>query len=278
MQKTRVRHTNVFKYRDGKIDQKPDLLAMEEPLEIRLVAEQLVKKEESLAVTMRTPGNDFELALGFLFTEGIIKSHNDVSSIQYCQQVKSAEEEGNVVKVYINSDVPLDLKKLERNFYMTSSCGVCGKSSIEALEINCKSISTDFIVKKELLITAPDKMRDQQRVFEHTGGLHAAALFDSTGELIFLREDIGRHNALDKVIGAALNDQLIPLSKYFVMVSGRVGFELVQKCVMAGVPLLGAVGAPSSLAVETANAYKMTLAGFVRNGNLNVYSNENRIV
>jgi len=278
MQKTRVTNTQVTEISNKQKVERPDLLATEEPMEIRLVYGNTTDRiEKKLAVTMRTPGHDFELAIGFLFTEGILKSFSDIKTVEYCQQVKSKEEEGNVVRVVLNAGVEVELSNIERNFYTTSSCGVCGKSSIDALKFQCNAISDDFSLASETLLRAPDVMRKEQAVFEHTGGLHAAALFDGSGQLIFLREDIGRHNALDKLIGTALADGLLPLNKYFIMVSGRIGFELVQKSIMAGVPLLGAVGAPSSLAVEVAYEYGITLAGFVRNGSFNVYAGEERI-
>lgn len=262
----------------GKRTIKPDLLAAEEPMEIRLIYGPAHHRiEKSLAVTMRTPGNDFELALGFLFTEGIINTMEQVEQIVHCEQVKE-EERGNVVRVSLTTGVELDAEKLQRNFYVSSSCGVCGKSSIAAINTYCQSVTSTLKITEKQLVAAPDKMRQAQDVFEHTGGLHAAALFDENGELIILREDIGRHNALDKLIGYQSANHKLPLTSNFIMVSGRLGFELVQKAVIAGVPILGAVGAPSSLAVQLAQDYDITLAGFVRNGRFNLYSGEERIV
>jgi len=279
MQQQRVASTQVLKKRDQKIELKEDLLAAEEPLEIRLIyGAENERKEKSIAVTMRTPGHDFELALGFLFTEGVIKSYKDIHGIKHCLQVKSQAEMGNVVKVSLQPETIFDQKKLNRNFYTTSSCGVCGKGSIEALQFSCNSISSDLKISEQTLMDAPDKMRKEQAIFEHTGGLHAAALFNADGEIVMLREDIGRHNALDKLIGAALSTDEVPLTNHFAVVSGRIGFELVQKSIAAGLPILGAVGAPSSLAVALAKEYNLTIAGFIKNGNYNIYTGEERIV
>jgi len=279
MYKQKVTAVQIIGQERGERTIKPDLLAAEEPMEIRLVYGPANDRiEKSLAVTMRTPGNDFELALGFLFTEGIINTMGQVESIVHCEQVKDEEERGNVVRVALAPDVPLDVDKLQRNFYLSSSCGVCGKSSIEAINVQCHAINSSLRISEKQLLNAPDAMREAQDVFEHTGGLHAAALFDESGKLIILREDIGRHNALDKLIGFQLANHQLPLTTKFVMVSGRLGFELVQKAVMAGIPILGAVGAPSSLAVKLAQNYGITLAGFVRNGRFNLYSGEERIV
>lgn len=279
MQQQRVVSTKVIRKRGNEIGSKDDLLAVEEPLEIRIVyGTENERKEDALAVTMRTPGHDFELALGFLFTEGIISSYDDVHGIKYCEQVKTSAERGNVVKVSLHTTTKFDSSKLNRNFYTTSSCGVCGKGSIESLQVQCATIKSNLSITEDHLKTAPEKMRTQQDVFEHTGGLHAAALFNGKGELIRLREDIGRHNALDKLIGASLSNGEVPLSNNFVVVSGRIGFELVQKSITAGIPVLGAVGAPSSLAIELAREFGLTVAGFVKNGNYNIYNAEERIV
>ncbi len=278
MQHGRVATIDVIKKRGQEIELKEDLLAVEEPLEIRLIyGAENERKEEAIAVTMRTPGHDFELALGFLFTEGIIKSYDDIHGIKHCNQVKTKEEVGNVIKVSLRPKAKIEEKKLNRNFYMTSSCGVCGKGSIESLQMQCSAIESKLTISEYLLKSAPEKMRAKQDVFEHTGGLHAAALFSASGELLRLREDIGRHNALDKLIGASLAEREVPLHQHFVVVSGRIGFELVQKSITAGVPILGAVGAPSSLAVALAKEYGLTIAGFVKNGNYNIYTGEERI-
>lgn len=279
MQHHRVVRADVVKRLGGERQVKEDLLAVEEPLEIRLIyGKEDQRKEIAIAVTMRTPGHDFELAMGFLFTEGIIRSYDDVFGIKHCNQVKSTHEIGNVVKVALHPTAEFDEKKINRNFYTTSSCGVCGKGSIESLQMHCDSVSSDFTIDVASLVEAPKVMRKQQDVFEHTGGLHAAALFDKSGHMELLREDIGRHNALDKIIGAALSSGKVPLSQNFIMVSGRLGFELIQKCIIAGIPMIGAVGAPSSLAVALAKEYGITVAGFVKKGNYNIYTGEEKVL
>lgn len=256
---------------------KPDLVAVEEPLEIRLgfgPADQ--REQRSLAVTMRTPGHDFELAAGFLFTEGIIHSFSQIENIRYCENL-GKQEENNVVRVELSSSVAPDFQKLQRNFYTTSSCGVCGKSSIEAVTIQCTPVTTKWSVSAHLIQTLPDKLREAQHVFEHTGGLHASGLFDRQGSLALLLEDVGRHNALDKVIGAMLFKEAIPLTDYILVVSGRASFELVQKAAIAGIPVLVAVGAPSSLAVNLAQTSGITLIGFAREERFNIYTHPHRI-
>ena len=236
---------------------------MEEPLEIRL-------GERAISITMRTPGHDAELAAGFLLSEAILESASQIREIQASK---------NQVRVDLNSDVEFDFARLERHFYTTSSCGVCGKASMEALRANgCPSLAREAPkVAAAVLHALPEALRGQQTVFEHTGALHAAALFDASGRLILLREDVGRHNAVDKVIGAQLLAGLTPLPDKLLLVSGRASFELTQKALMAGIPILIAVGAPSSLAVETAQRFNLTLVGFVRNGRFNIYSGGQRI-
>ncbi len=240
-----------------------DLLSVEEPLQIRA-------GERSLAVTMRTPGNDAELAAGFLFTEGLVRQARDIADIQ-CSR--------NTATVTLAEGVSIDLEGTERNFYMTSSCGVCGKASIEALETaGATSLPRGVPKLDELTIRSlPAKLRESQAVFNRTGGLHASGLFSAQGRLIVLREDVGRHNAVDKLIGRAFLDGRLPLHDHVLMVSGRTSFELVQKAVMAGIPVLAAVGAPSSLAVKTASRFGMTLIGFLRDDRFNVYSGANRV-
>ena len=257
---------------------KPDLLAVEEPLEIRLgFGADSDREQKSLSVTMRTPGHDFELALGFLLTEGIINSSEQVESIKYCNTVKPEELE-NVVRVELKPEVKLDFKKFQRHFYTSSSCGVCGKSSIDAIKVNGNAIESGLAIPSSVIYSLPDKLRNAQHVFEHTGGLHASALFNQQGDLILLREDVGRHNALDKVIGAMLLKNEVPLSNFILLVSGRASFELVQKAAVAGIPVMAAVGAPSSLAVSLANEVGITLLGFLREGGFNIYCGEKRIL
>jgi FdhD protein len=249
-----------------------DLLAIEEPLEIRL-------GETPVSITMRTPGHDFELAAGFLFTEGIIQNSQQIQRIRHSESNANPRQAANSVTVDLAPDVSLDFDRLKRHFYTTSSCGVCGKASIDALKAQgCPMLSQGtMIVDSTVIHRLPEALRREQEVFERTGGLHAAALFDLEGNLILLREDVGRHNAVDKLIGAELLRGHMPLSNQLLLVSGRASFELVQKALMAGIPILAAVGAPSSLAVETALRFNMTLLGFVRDGRFNIYSGASRI-
>jgi FdhD protein len=274
-----VKHTAIKKISDSGIESKPDLLAIEEPLEIRIGFGAVTdRQQKSLSVTMRTPGHDFELASGFLFTEGIIQDFDQIESIKYCEDVGKQEEKENVVRVELKPEVRIDFEKLQRHFYISSSCGVCGKSSIDSVKISCSTVQSELKVSSEVIHSLSNKLRKGQSVFEHTGGLHASALFDSAGNNIILREDVGRHNALDKVIGAMLFKSEVPLSKYILLVSGRASFELVQKAAVAGIPVLAAVGAPSSLAVQLANDIGITLLGFVRDKRFNIYCGDFRIV
>lgn len=256
----------------AEVHEKDDLLVTEEPLEIRLGhGPEHDRREVRLSVTMRTPGHDEELALGFLFTEGIIAERSELLRVEQCTNVKE-DERGNVVRAELRPDIDIDPVKWQRNFYTTSSCGVCGKSSIEAVRVQCSRAILPFGTLDRTVITAlPDRMRESQVLFKHTGGIHAAALFDRRGKLLILREDIGRHNAVDKLIGAALDDGLSFAGK-MLLVSGRAGFELVQKCVVAGIPLMAAVGAPSSIAVQLARESGLTLIGFLRGDRFNCYS------
>ena len=262
----------ISRHEAGTITGADDILVTEEPLEIRLGHGPLDDRREfRLSVTMRTPGHDEELALGFLFTEGLIAAPDELLRVAHCEHVKP-EERGNVVRAELHPDIELDPARWQRNFYTTSSCGVCGKSSLEAVHAQCRRpIPPWGDVDPEVIAALPDRMRQAQTVFRHTGGIHAAALFDRHGRLLLLREDIGRHNAVDKLIGAALTAQL-PTVNCQLLVSGRAGFELIQKCVVAGIPLMAAVGAPSSLAVDLACAHGLTLVGFLRGDRFNVYS------
>ena len=259
----------------------PDVLAVEEPLEIRIGLPD--NKHRAVSITMRTPGDDAELAAGFLFTEGILKDPKQIRQIRHCgtrggNPSRSEGVTSNTIRVDLNDEV--DLKKLERHFYTTSSCGVCGKSSIEALHTGATKLANPDspCITADTIIALPDRLRASQKAFDQTGGLHASALFDADGTLDLVREDVGRHNALDKVIGAKFLNDNVPLSDKILVVSGRARFELVQKALMAGIPLLAAVGAPSSLAVELASEFGMTLVGFVRDGSFNVYTGGDRIV
>jgi len=249
-----------------------DLLAVEEPLEIRI-------GERPVSITMRTPGQEFELAAGFLFTEGILSDPRQIDSIRYTHPNGNSRQAHNSVTVDLKPEVEIDLAGLERHFYTTSSCGVCGKASIEAIQAKgCAVLPRNtLLVSSALIHGLPDTQRRSQSVFDRTGGLHASALFDDQGKLLDLREDVGRHNALDKLIGAQFLEGKTPLNNRIVLVSGRASFELIQKAAMAGIPVLAAVGAPSSLAVELAQRFQMTLLGFVRDGRFNIYSGSWRI-
>lgn len=263
----------VLRVRDGVVSRRPDTLAAEEPMEIRVDG-------RPLTVTMRTPGGDFDLAIGFLVSEGVVHSADDVTSVRYCA---GATADGgntyNVVDVGLAAHVAPPDASLERSFYTTSSCGLCGKASLEAVRTSSAwTVAEDPLrVTPELLTTLPERLREAQRVFDSTGGLHAAGLFDAEGNVLCVREDVGRHNAVDKVIGHALREGLVPLRTSMLMVSGRASFELVQKAVMAGIPLLAAVSAPSSLAVDLADDNGLTLVGFLRGSSMNVYAGTDRI-
>lgn len=276
----RIHGLEVIKIDQEDIDLAFDSLAVEEPLEVQIefgTKENRIRK--SISVTMRTPQHDADLAIGFLFTEGIIASYEEVRSVGPNLD-KDGKVNINAILVVLDFNVEVDLKKLERHFYTSSSCGVCGKSSIEAVKMNnfptLPYDSPPFKISKIHFFPALLKVR--QTVFEKTGGLHAAALFDSEGKLHLLREDVGRHNAVDKLIGAALSFGLFPMNKFLIMVSGRVSFELVQKSMMGGIPILAAVGAPSSLAIQLAEEFGMTVLGFVKNDKFNIYSHPQRVI
>jgi len=267
-----------------------DTLAVEEPLEIRVgFCENGKRTHKAISITMRTPGDDAELAAGFLFSEGIIKSPDQISQIRHCglkvgKGSGTIERAGslnsNTIRVDLSDGVELDLDRLKRHFYTSSSCGVCGKSSIEALQVQADKFQDGIYptVESAVIHGLPEVLRESQNVFRETGGLHASALFDNKGQLEIVREDVGRHNALDKVIGARFLAAEVPLSNKVLLVSGRASFELVQKALMAGIPILAAVGAPSSLAVELAAEFRMSLIGFVRDGRFNIYCGAERIL
>jgi FdhD protein len=252
-----------------------DLLAVEEPLEMRIIyGDENNRLQKNISVTMCTPGHDEELAIGFLFTEGIIKSKDDIR-----RSMIMGGAGNNIVIVDLEPGISFDPKKIERHFYTSSSCGVCGKSSIEAVKNAFKmpDKKDNIQITATVLTTLPDTLRKHQEVFEHTGGLHASALFDLNGELLLTREDVGRHNALDKLVGALLKEGRIPADNHILLLSGRASFELIQKAAMAGIKMVCAVGAPSSLAVELAKETGTTLVGFLRDGRFNIYTGEQRI-
>ena len=257
---------------DGVRSERADMLATEEPLEIRVQGPDGVAHQ--VAVTMRTPGGDYELAAGFLFTEGLV-SLQEIVRVAYCDDVEDEAQRYNVVTVTLER--PFDAESLRRNFYATSSCGVCGKAALEDVQVRCAPVAQGTVVPLEVLLGLPDALRRAQRVFERTGGLHAAGVFTPAGAAVSIREDVGRHNAVDKVIGEHVLDRSVPLVDTVLQVSGRLSFEIVQKAAVAGVPIVSAVSAPSSLAVEAAEGFGMTLIGFVRDGRCNVYTRPDRV-
>ena len=256
-----------------------DSVVVEEPLEIRLVAGPIEKRKgRGLSITMRTPGHDFELAIGFLVSEGIVQTAAQIQSTEFCGTVADGEETSNIVRIELAPETSFDVQKLQRHFYTTSSCGVCGKASLEALETQeFQAIQSDLKVKRAKIVELPELLRDQQDVFSRTGGIHAAGLFDADGNLVSIREDVGRHNALDKLIGEQLLQDRLPLENHVLAVSGRASFELLQKTLAAGIPIFVAVGAPSSLAVELAQQFKITLIGFASRDKFNIYTHPDRI-
>ncbi len=269
MKNQAVKEVNIRKFRGDSESEISDWLAVEEPLEIRLEYGPAGNRvTRNLSVTMRTPGADEDLTAGFLFTEGIVRKAEDIVSVRHLDVF------GNVALASLHPDLNFDLQKLERHFYTTSSCGVCGKTSIDALKTTatCSVSERKFEIAPEIIFTLPEKLRHAQATFDATGGLHAAALFSQKGELISLREDVGRHNALDKLIGSHFLQGEIPLDDVILLLSGRASFELLQKAAMAGISVVCAVGAPSSLAVETAESFGIALIGFLRENRFNVYS------
>ena len=270
---------DVIRVSGARTDHTEDVVAGEEPMEIRLaIPQEDGVFTRSLSVTMRTPGDDFELAAGFLFTEGIVRGKEDIARIGYASDGKR-EQEGNLVTVSLRPGVRLDPKRLLRHFYVTSSCGVCGKASLEAVRV--------FVpgplpagrprVSEDVLRGLPARLREAQAIFAETGGLHAAGLFTPDGEVVCIREDVGRHNAVDKVVGEQVLRNAVPLSDSILQVSGRGSFEIVQKALVAGIPVVSAVGAPSSLAVDLAREFRMTLVGFARREGFNVYHDAGRL-
>jgi FdhD protein len=263
--------TQVSEWDDGKVCRKDDYLAAEEPLEIRI-------GRDPLSVTMRTPGQDLELAAGFLFTEGLVEHREQIVKLEGASSGADSKH-GNVVQVQLAPEAAPDLEKMRRHFFAASSCGICGKASIDSVRSRLlQPPNPDFRFEAEVLLRLPDALRASQAVFGRTGGLHAAALFDSSGELLVLREDIGRHNAVDKVIGWALLEGRLPLGDSALLVSGRGGFEIVQKAIVAGLPIVASVSAPSSLAAQLARELHLTLIGFLRGRRFVIYCGEERIL
>ena len=264
--------TQVTAVDDGTVRTRRDRLAAEEPLEIRAAGPG--QAQVQVAVTMRTPGDDWELAAGFLYTEGLIASHDEIARIRYCGP--RGDQHYNVVTVELRR--PFDPGVLQRNFYATSSCGVCGKASIDQVEVRSEPLPAGPLVPRSVLAGLPAALRGDQRIFDETGGLHAVGLFAADGSLLAAREDVGRHNAMDKLVGSVLLAGELPLAERIVLLSGRAGFELVQKAAVAGAPIVCAVSAPSTLAVATANRLGMTLVGFLRGERFNIYTHPERIV
>lgn len=273
------RRLSVTKVADSETRVEEDRLAVEEPLEIRVGRAGDRQAPQSLSVTMRTPGNDFELAVGFLFTEGILRGRGDLRSVEYARHgVRGSAE--NVVEVILEKDATFDPSSARRNFYTTSSCGVCGKASLESLRIAGVAAPPGGRprVRSEVVPTLPDRLREAQAIFSTTGGLHAAGRFAADGRLGSIREDIGRHNAVDKLVGEGVLADRVPLHDEILVVSGRAGFEILQKAAVAGFAFVVAVGAPSTLAVDIAREFGMTLIGFARGGRYNVYAGADRLL
>ncbi len=263
----------VLAVHEGVAGERPDVLATEEPMEIRAAGPD--QELQAVAVTMRTPGGDFELAVGFLFTEGLI-GPGDVQRVAYCDNLPGEDQRYNVVSVHLRR--PFDAERVRRNFYATSSCGICGKAALDDVEVSCGPVAEGPEVSADVVASLPAALRSKQALFEKTGGLHAAGLFTPDGALISVREDVGRHNAVDKVIGEQLLAGQVPLAGRILQVSGRVSFEIVQKAAVAGIPIVSAVSAPTSLAVEAGDRFGMTIVGFVRDGRLNVYTGSDRVI
>lgn len=274
-----VQQIRVTRLRGERTRTRKDVVAVEEPLEIRL----LVPTDEgwerhSVAVTMRTPGDDFELAAGFLFTEGLLRDRADLAELTYCRG--DEPQEYNIVEARLRPGAAFDPALLTRNFYTSSSCGVCGKASLDAVEVRgCETLIGDPVrVTPEVLRSLPAALEDEQRVFDRTGGLHAAGVFRPDGRAVAIREDVGRHNAVDKVVGRAFLEQDLPLRGHVLTVSGRTSFEIMQKALAAGIPVVVAVGAPSSLAVDLAGRFGMTLVGFAKESGFNLYTGSRRVL
>lgn len=267
-----IQQKSIISISGNEIRELSDSVAIEEPLEIAITIKEAQPPifKKNISITMRTPGDDADLALGFLFTEGILLASDQVDSIQ---------QTDNWITIFLNTSKPIDLSKIERNFYTSSSCGVCGKSSIASIKTVCPIHKKNafFQVEKDLIKSLPEKLRQHQNTFHNTGGLHAAGIFDLSGELIDLKEDVGRHNALDKLIGSALKAGVLPLDQHLLLLSGRASFELIQKAAMAGIQFVMSIGAPSSLAIELATEFDITLVGFLNKNRYNIYHGAKRI-
>jgi FdhD protein len=266
-----INKTRIVKFCDGKLSELDDFVAVEETLEIRLIFwQEEIITTKSISITMRTPGADVELALGFLFGEGIIKNYSEI------EKTKSDE---NVVEIALKKGVKFNLKTIERHFYTSSSCGVCGKSATESVKllISSQKNSSIFKVSSQIILILNQKAKEQQKLFNQTGGIHSSSLFNIQGEFCSLFEDVGRHNALDKLIGSEFIKNNLPLSQNILMLSGRISFELVQKAVFAGISFICAIGAPSSLAIQLAHEYNITLIGFLKKDSFNLYHGSERI-
>ena len=263
---SRQTRADVWRWRDGELQEVADDLAVEEPLEIRV-------RGRPVSVTMRTPGHDEELAAGFLQTENIISGGSDILRIWTCER----NEEGNVINVRLAPDVPVDFDKLTRHVFASSSCGLCGKATIDAVAQRFAPVTSDVKFSAAMIASLPQRMRAAQETFDRTGGLHAAAIFDQSGKILVVREDVGRHNAVDKALGHAVLKGWLPLDRHVLLVSGRSSFEIMQKSLAGGIPVVAAVSAPSSLAVQFAKQNGQTLVGFLRDGRMNVYSHRQRI-
>jgi FdhD protein len=257
-----------------------DLVVVEEPLEIRIgYGPESNREQVTITVTMRTPGDDEHLCLGFIYNEGMVSSAHNVVSAKYCSNVGVENGGNNVMRVELTADILFNPNDFQRNFYTNSSCGVCGKASIDHVKQTCKPVpDTSLMVSRKSILQLPLKLELAQDVFKHTGGLHACGLFEQNGKLVLHKEDVGRHNALDKLIGHMLLENKLPASDKILMLSGRISFELVQKAVRAGIPIIAAVGAPSSLSISLAEEYGVTLVGFLRDKGFNIYTGFQRII
>ena len=272
---------NVSKYKNSKIQEIKDSISIEEPLEMRLRFKKKDKWEiQNISITMRTPGNDEDLIRGFLFNEGIIENLNEIDSIEQKGDDVGDYNIKNTIEATINSTKNLDIGKLKRNFLTNSSCGVCGKTSLDSIEVIKKDkLDLSFpSIKEEIVMKSPELLINKQSEFAKTGGIHASALIEENGEVVATREDVGRHNALDKLIGYALNNKILNPKKQFIACSGRLNFELVQKGLMANIGFMAGVGAPTSLAIDLAKRFDMTLLGFVKEESFNIYSNIKRVI